>query len=117
MPLLRIRGVSAEEASDRTRSMLEFVGLPDLGDFPVYQLDHTTQQHIALIRALIHQPKILIAISPFPTILPIARLAAHEMGITVICTGEEDFLAANCDRLFVMKNGVLSENKSGSIRV
>lgn len=112
MPLLKIRGVSAEEASDRTRSMLEFAGLPDLGDFPVCQLDCITQQHIALIRALIHQPKILIAVSPFPAILPLARLAAHEMGITVICTGEEDFLATNCDRLFVMKKGILSESKS-----
>lgn len=112
IPLLRIRGVSAEEASNRTRSMLEFVGLPDLGDFPACQLDHATQQQIAFVRALIHHPKILIAVSPFPTLLPLTRLAAHEMGITVVCSGKESFLAAVCDRLFIMKKGVLSERKS-----
>ena len=111
MPLLKIRGVSAEEASDRTRSMLEFARLPHLRDFPADQLDRTTQQQIAFVRSLVHQPKILIAVSPFllPAILPLAQLAAHEMGITVICASKENFLAGACDRLLVMKKGVLSK--------
>jgi ABC-type lipoprotein export system ATPase subunit len=114
MPLLRIRGVSAKEACDRTRFLLKTADLLDLTDLPVYQLALPTQQQVALIRALVHFPKILIITSPplSSAILSLIRLAAYSMGTTVICAGEENSLATLCDHLFIVQEKIVYNSRS-----
>jgi cell division transport system ATP-binding protein len=56
--------VSSEEASERALDALDAVGLGDRGDSYPHQLSGGQQQRIALARAVVAQPALLIADEP-----------------------------------------------------
>jgi ABC-type multidrug transport system ATPase subunit len=51
--------------ADRIAELLELVGLPDRADDPVKTLSRGMTQRIAIARALMHDPQLLLADEPF----------------------------------------------------
>ncbi|GAB4178945.1 MAG: ABC transporter ATP-binding protein [Terrimicrobiaceae bacterium] len=90
MPLFRICGVEAGPARRRTMEVLEFCGVGEFCSQLADRIPEEAQDLAALARALVHQPRVLIAISPKRPegLLPIARRAAEEFGLCVIWGGE-----------------------------
>jgi len=106
MPLFRICGGGAAEARERTREVLEFVGIGDFETARVGKLDPVIRWRAALARALVHDPRVLIAISPpAPELAPLARRAAEKFHLTVLWAGEREAIAPVADRIIEMRDG------------
>lgn len=57
---LKVRGVAAAERRDRARAMLDMVGLAGFEDRSATLVSGGQQQRIALARALVHQPRLVL---------------------------------------------------------
>lgn len=60
MPLLRISVPSSDEARNRTQEVLDFISLPDPTECHIDRLPIFEQHKIALARALVNRPEVLI---------------------------------------------------------
>ena len=106
MPLFRICGGEAAEARERTREVLEFAGIGDFETARTGKLDPVLRWRAAFARALVHDPQVLIAISPpDPDLLPLAKLAAARYHLTVLWAGNREDVSPYADRIIEMEDG------------
>jgi lipoprotein-releasing system ATP-binding protein len=116
MPLL-IRRTSVNEARDRASEILERVGLGQRLDHRPYQLSGGERQRAAVARALVTQPKILLADEPtgnldganaesvFELMLELNR----ERGTSLVVVTHDLRLARRMERIFEIHAGRLTE--------
>ena len=120
LPLLygAAAALTSSERNDRGREMLASVGLADRARNTPNQLSGGQQQRIALARALINHPAVLLADEPTGNldtrtsheIMEIIRKLNREQGVTVIVVTHESDIAAYADRVIVMRDGrILSD--------
>jgi macrolide transport system ATP-binding/permease protein len=115
LPLLygAAASLSSGERNDRGRAMLASVGLADRARNMPNQLSGGQQQRIALARALINHPAVLLADEPTGNldshtsheIMQIIRTLNRRQGVTVIVVTHEADIAAYADRVIVMRDG------------
>ena len=116
MPL-RISRVSASEARPRAESLLQRVGLGDRLDHRPGMLSGGEQQRVAVSRALVMQPSLLLADEPTGDLDEATADALHqllrdmhaEFGLTAIIATHNPRLAASCDRVLRLEGGRLIE--------
>lgn len=120
LPLLygAAAALTSSERNDRGRDMLASVGLADRARNTPNQLSGGQQQRIALARALVNHPAVLLADEPTGNldtrtsheIMEIIRRLNREQGVTVIVVTHESDIAAYADRVIVMRDGrILSD--------
>ena len=105
--------LTSSERSARGLAMLASVGLSDRARNMPNQLSGGQQQRIALARALINQPAVLLADEPTGNldthtsheIMDIIRRLNREQRVTVIVVTHESDIAAYADRVIVMRDG------------
>jgi len=105
MPL-RISRVSAAEARPKAEALLQRVGLGDRLDHRPGMLSGGEQQRVAVSRALVMQPSLLLADEPTGDLDEATADALHELlrtmhaefGLTAIIATHNPRLAAQCDR-------------------
>ncbi len=115
MPFFRISSVDSGEARERTRTLLDFVGMADREQSAVADLTRAEQQRVSLARALINQPEIVLveaidrgsAGDELLEFCGTLRRAAEELGATIIVTASGDALAGAMDRAFEVERGSL----------
>jgi lipoprotein-releasing system ATP-binding protein len=115
MPL-RIARVSVAEARPRARALLERVGLGERVDHRPGMLSGGEQQRVAVARALIMQPALLLADEPTGDLDETTADALHqllrdmhaEFGLTAIIATHNPRLANQCDRLLRLEGGQLT---------
>ena len=114
LPLLIARW-KRERAYERARTLLAEAGLADRTDHPVSHLSGGEQQRVAVTRALITGPKLLLADEPTGNLdasigEAIARTlvayAHNHSAVTIIATHSTS-LARMCDRSLVVEDGRL----------
>jgi len=119
---LRIAGAGVRERMERTRELLELVGLGPRADHRPYELSGGEQQRVAVARALANRPRILIADEPTgeldsTTGAQIFQLL-HEVsagGVTVITATHDPFVIEHVDRVLEMSDGALLPEGRGVI--
>jgi putative ABC transport system ATP-binding protein len=98
---------------ERTRAILEAVGLTQRADHLPRQLSGGQMQRVAIARALIVNPKILVADEPTgnldrragESIIALFKKLAAEQGIAVLLTTHNTALAADADRAIRLEDG------------
>ena len=114
MPL-RISRVSAAEARPKAEALLQRVGLGDRLDHRPGMLSGGEQQRVAVSRALVMQPSLLLADEPTGDLDEATADALHqllrtmhaEFGLTAIIATHNPRLAAQCDRTLRLEGGQL----------
>ena len=111
---LRVRKTPADEVRRRVEHFLSVVGLPDYGNRDVHTLSGGERQRIALARALVIEPDVLLLDEPFSSIDAILRRdlrrevvrLQRSLGVTTIfVTHSRDEAMSIADHLVVIRGG------------
>jgi lipoprotein-releasing system ATP-binding protein len=114
MPL-RIARVTIAEARPKARALLERVGLGERFEHRPGMLSGGEQQRVAVARALVMQPSLLLADEPTGDLDETTADALHtllremhaEFGLTAIIATHNPRLAQQCDRVLRLEGGQL----------
>ncbi|VEN75229.1 Spermidine/putrescine import ATP-binding protein PotA [Candidatus Desulfarcum epimagneticum] len=115
---LKYRKIPKREIKDRVNDMLALIQLPDMGKRKPSQLSGGQQQRIALGRALVIQPKILLFDEPLSNLdaklredLRVElRQIQREVGITsIFVTHDQEEALSLSDKIAVMDNGEIRQ--------
>jgi ABC-type Fe3+/spermidine/putrescine transport system ATPase subunit len=115
---LRMVGVSKKEIDRRVSEMLELVHLPGFEKRRPHELSGGQQQRIALARALIVRPNVLLLDEPLANLDANLRLEMRELirniqretGTTsIFVTHDQEEAVMLADRIALMFNGVLQQ--------
>ncbi len=118
LPLL-MQGIGTKEASEKARSALTQVELPDKLDNLPSQLSGGQQQRVSIARSIVHGPKILFADEPTAnldtesskTVLDIfSKLNKQEKLTIVMVTHEQDY-AKIAEREMVLSDGMIIKDR------
>ncbi|MBI3135325.1 MAG: ABC transporter ATP-binding protein [Bacteroidetes bacterium] len=104
---------STDEATARAKELLQFLGLGDRMEHKPSQLSGGEQQRVAVARALMNNPAVILADEPSGNLDSVNAKELHElffrlkkeMGQTFIIVTHNRELAAMADKRFEMKDG------------
>ncbi|MFA5658809.1 MAG: ABC transporter ATP-binding protein [Oscillospiraceae bacterium] len=116
LPLI-IDGRKPEKYADRLCEILDVTGLSDKRKSYPHQLSGGQQQRCAVARAVIYEPRILLADEPTGNldsksgddIMKLFRRINKEKGITILMVTHSDKCAVYADRIITLSDGQLSD--------
>ena len=115
LPLLIARW-KKKRAFDRAMELLKETGLSERAEYPISHLSGGEQQRVAVARALVMEPTLLLADEPTGNLdeaisdqigRTLVDYAHKHSAITIIAT-HSPTLARMCDRVFVLEDGRIS---------
>lgn len=111
-----IGGAKREVAYDRAHKLLEYLKLADRLDHKPSQLSGGERQRVAVARALVNQPKVILADEPSGSLDTVNKQALHqlffqlrdEMQQTFVIVTHDETLANEADRVLRMRDGIIT---------
>jgi len=118
---LTLANVSEQESTKKAREMLELVGLSDRITHRPTELSGGEQQRVAMARALINDPKIVLADEPTGNldtttggeIVRLMQRLNKEKGQTFVVVTHDPSVAENAHRILFLKDGMIQGEKKG----
>jgi ABC-type lipoprotein export system ATPase subunit len=115
LPTLATKSASTEEEERRALELLEFVGIASLKDSPVTHLSGGEQTRVAICRALINQPSLLLADEPTgqldaanaQMIATLFQQVNAQLHTTIIMATHSAEMAKVAQKTYVLKDGKL----------
>ena len=98
---------------DRAKTLLEKVGLQNRSDYYPAQLSGGELQRVAVVRALINNPKLILADEPTGSLdnkssLSLAELLKHiDEKVSMVMVTHSNEIAALMDKIYRLENGQL----------
>lgn len=111
-----IQGVSSGKARDEARQMLDLLGLSDRGGHKPAELSGGEKQRVAVARALINRPAIVLADEPSGSLDTRNKEELHrlffelrdKLGQTFVIVTHDESLAAQTDRTIHLVDGAVA---------
>lgn len=124
LPLLYNSTVSAKDRYSKAVSVLEAVGLGDRVNYFTNQLSGGQQQRIAIARALINNPVMILADEPTGNLdtktsygIMLLLQELNKQGVTILCVTHEPDIATFTTRTIILKDGkVIKDERNKDIR-
>ncbi|MCL4389103.1 MAG: ABC transporter ATP-binding protein [Candidatus Marsarchaeota archaeon] len=118
LPLM-VTNLSSAERKKRADELLVGLGLGHGLKNKPYQLSGGEQQRVAVARALVNKPAMLLADEPTGNlasqqsneVIKILRRISEEDGVTVVMVTHNMDLTKHCDRILHIKDGKLEQNR------
>jgi ABC-type lipoprotein export system ATPase subunit len=115
-------GTSKKEAKQRAEELLEFMGLTDRAKHKPNELSGGEKQRVAVARALVNHPSIILADEPSGSLDSQNKKELHQlffdlrdrMGQTFIIVTHDEELAATTDRTIHLKDGMVQGETVGA---
>jgi len=116
LPTLATKKMTTEEEQQHAMALLQFMGILPLKDSPVTQLSGGEQARVAICRALINRPAILLADEPTgqldaanaQTIASLFQQVNTQLHTTIIMATHSAQMANVAQKIYQLKNGSLS---------
>lgn len=116
---VKIKGMDKNEAKDRAMKLLEKVGLADRADAYPHQLSGGQEQRVAIVRALMMEPEVMLFDEPTSAldpemigeVLDVMKSLAEDGMTMIVVTHEMRFAREVSGRTIFLCDGVLEEDK------
>jgi putative ABC transport system ATP-binding protein len=113
---LELNGMNNSQGRDRSRALLTRVGLGQRADSYPDRLSGGEQQRVAIIRALVHQPQLVLADEPTGNldtetgeqVLDLLDQLVRDLGHTLILVTHSDGVSRRADRVVRLVDGCLA---------
>lgn len=110
-----IQGISASEAKNNAREMLDFLGLAERALHKPAELSGGEKQRVAVARALINHPSVVLADEPSGSLDTQNKIELHrlffdlrdKLGQTFVIVTHDEELAAQTDRTIHIVDGMI----------
>ena len=110
-----IGGASKNEAKKRAKELLDFMGLADRASHKPAELSGGEKQRVAVARALINNPAVILADEPSGSLDSKNKAELHQLffdlrdkfGQTFVIVTHDETLASITDRTIKMRDGLL----------
>lgn len=119
---LEVAGIESGTIKKRVKEMLTLVGLEQRSDALIEELSGGEKQRVSIARALIHQPKLLIADEPTGNLDPVNSWEIVELlfkinkqgTIVLLATHDKEIVDAIHKRVITMKDGkIIGDQENG----
>lgn len=112
-----IGGASKADAMERAKRLIDYMHLGQRAEHKPAELSGGERQRAAVARALINNPKVVLADEPTGSLDSHNRTDLHrlffdlrrDMGHTFVIVTHDESLAADCDRIVHMRDGHINE--------
>lgn len=113
-----IGGDKRADASERAKRLLDYLGLTARLDHKPAQLSGGERQRVAVARALINNPKVILADEPSGSLDSQNKQELHKLFFdlrnefkqTFVIVTHDESLASNVDRVLHMRDGLIMQN-------
>lgn len=119
---LSINRISPKKIDEKVRWMAENLNIKDILDKYPYQVSGGQKQRCACARAIIHEPKLILADEPTGALdshssqmlLSAIRSMNERLGATILMVTHDPFAASYADRILFLKDGeIFTEMRKG----